>query len=324
LEKEIKIIWIHTFNSKHKNSGIFMFEYYNYLISQKQLFIELAQMPSFYKIYNLLKFYLKYSKSKTNVIHSQYGSFCGFFASFLPGKKIITLRGSDIIRIREGNLFEKIHSRLAVLMTNLSLKRYEKILVMSNDMVKYIHADYVHKVIVHTDPLDFNKFLPLDKLRCRKKHFTSYSENDFKLVLFTSINRNNPIKRYYLAEDAVKFANNYIGYEAFKLVTAHEINHSEMCEIYNSVDMVILTSTHEGWPNCIKEALACNVPFVSTNVSDLLFLDLPNCYVTNDSAKELAQSLLNINTNCNHDLRSKISYLDFANSKNELIELYKN
>lgn len=33
--------------------------------------------------------------------------------------------------------------------------------------------------------------------------------------------------------------------------------------------IVLCTSTHEGWLNSIKEALACNVPVVLTDVSDL-------------------------------------------------------
>jgi glycosyltransferase involved in cell wall biosynthesis len=63
----------------------------------------------------------------------------------------------------------------------------------------------------------------------------------------------------------------------------------------NASDVVLLTSTHEGWPNIIKEALACNVPFVSTDVSDLKTLAAaePSCSVTDATPEALAEGLLN-------------------------------
>ncbi len=301
-----------------------MYEYYNFIKNQKSLNVELEYVPPFYKIKDLILLFLKYLNSSNFIFHSQYGSFCGLFVAFLPGKKLITLRGSDLMKISEGTFLEKIHSRLAVFMTFLSLNRYETILLMSENMLNLIPRKLQNRVFIHTDPLDFNKFKPLDKNYCRKKHFPNFIKSDVKLVLFTSINIANPIKRYYLALNSVKLANDFLGYEGFKLVSANDVNHLEMCEIYNAVDIVLLTSTHEGWPNCIKEALACNVPFVSTDVSDLKLLKLPNCYVTNDSAKELSECLLSVDTNCTYDLRSRINHFDFSNSFHELNNIYKN
>ena len=37
----------------------------------------------------------------------------------------------------------------------------------------------------------------------------------------------------------------------------------------NASDVVLLTSTHEGSPNAVKEALACNVPVVAVDVGDV-------------------------------------------------------
>ncbi len=301
-----------------------MYEYYNFIKSEKSLNVELEYIPPFYKIKDIISLLFKYLNSSNFIFHSQYGSFCGLFVAFLPGKKLITLRGSDLIKIREGTVLEKFHSRIAVFMTFLSLNRYKTILLMSESMLNLIPLKLQNRVLIHTDPLDFKKFKPLDKNYFRKKHFPTFFNSNVKLVLFTSINISNPIKRYYLASNSVNFANDILGYEGFKLLSAHDINHLDMCEIYNAVDIVLLTSTHEGWPNCIKEALACNVPFVSTDVSDLKLLKLPNCYVTNDSAKDLSECLLSVDTNCTYDLRGRVNHLDFSNSLHELNKIYKN
>ena len=37
----------------------------------------------------------------------------------------------------------------------------------------------------------------------------------------------------------------------------------------NACDLLIFTSMHEGSPNVIKEALACNLPIVSVDVGDV-------------------------------------------------------
>ena len=50
---------------------------------------------------------------------------------------------------------------------------------------------------------------------------------------------------------------------------------------------MLLTSTHEGSPQCIKEALVCDLPVISTDVGDVKFLlkGLPNCFVSNDETQ---------------------------------------
>jgi len=55
----------------------------------------------------------------------------------------------------------------------------------------------------------------------------------------------------------------------------------------------LLTSRSEGSPQFIKEAMACNLPIVSTDVGDVRFnvAGVDGCYVCDQDVKELAEKL---------------------------------
>lgn len=64
---------------------------------------------------------------------------------------------------------------------------------------------------------------------------------------------------------------------------------------YNACDLLLLTSDHEGSPNAVKEALACNKPVVSTDVGNVktLLQGCPGCFVAREnSVAELTQLVL--------------------------------
>jgi glycosyltransferase involved in cell wall biosynthesis len=53
------------------------------------------------------------------------------------------------------------------------------------------------------------------------------------------------------------------------LQTVFDVAHEEMPQYMNAADALLLTSRREGSPNSVKEAMACNLPIVATDVGDV-------------------------------------------------------
>jgi teichuronic acid biosynthesis glycosyltransferase TuaC len=76
----------------------------------------------------------------------------------------------------------------------------------------------------------------------------------------------------------------------------HELKgvpHSEVAVWLNACNVILLTSLHEGSPNVIKEALACNVPIVSVDVGDVRerIDGIQGCYIALPEPSDLSAKL---------------------------------
>jgi glycosyltransferase involved in cell wall biosynthesis len=72
-----------------------------------------------------------------------------------------------------------------------------------------------------------------------------------------------------------------------------EIPHDQMHLYYNAADVALQTAELEGSPTIVKEALACELPIVSTDVGDTAELveGIPGCWVCDGDADTLAGCL---------------------------------
>jgi glycosyltransferase involved in cell wall biosynthesis len=147
-----------------------------------------------------------------------------------------------------------------------------------------------------------------------------------KKVLFVDAVGESVIKRKWLAESSVSFARQS-GLQ-IALICPQGKSHSEVAKIMKSCDAILLTSLHEGWPNCIKEALACNLPFVSTDVSDLKEIadNEPSCFVAKtDSPEEIGMLLVKCLTcDAKRDLTKHVRDMGQEVILNRVLTTYKN
>lgn len=86
-------------------------------------------------------------------------------------------------------------------------------------------------------------------------------------ILFPYAPRNER-KNYPLAKSVVEMVNERVDDEVV-LQTVYNVSHDRIPTYMNASDALILTSKLEGSPNTVKEAMACNLPVVSTDVGDV-------------------------------------------------------
>jgi glycosyltransferase involved in cell wall biosynthesis len=177
---------------------------------------------------------------------------------------VVSFCGSDLLGEHLSGTFRRFIAGYGVLASYASARRATAIVVKSKNLYDALPSDVGRsKVRIIPNGIDLELFKPLDQDTCRNRLGW---RNDLLNVLFPT-NGGDPRKRLDLAQAAV---------EAVKQsgipVELHQLRgvpYNEVPIWLNASDVVLLTSLHEGSPNTVKEALACNLPVVSVDVGDV-------------------------------------------------------
>ncbi|WP_456867478.1 glycosyltransferase [Galbibacter sp. BG1] len=308
-----KILWIHNFPKNSSGGGFWMYNQFEYIKEDVDLYFLKNLRNPLYFFLHVIKLY--FLSKKYEILHAQYGSAVGFLVSLMPGRKILSLKGSDWYKAPNPRVIDKFRIFLGGLLTRFSLNRFESIIVMSERMRKEVESIYKNKnIYVIVDPIDLKQFKPEPKIE----------NSNIKKVLFASVSVDNPIKRYSLAKESFDFLKTKMSNVEF--VSMSNIPHSKVCSFMNNVDVLLITSTHEGWPNVVKEVLACNIPFVGTDVSDLKQVadKTNNCFVCESATPEkLGEALYKSLNSDKENLRELVSMFEMKTIMNKLKDVYE-
>lgn len=164
---------------------------------------------------------------------------------------VMTFWGDDLLGDRLGGLQPEI--------TKFCAKRGDQVIVRSQEMKDALPCD----AEIIPSGVDLSVFKPMDQTEAQDA--VGWSSTD-RHVLFP-YSKGREKKRYPLAKQIVEQVNESFG-EPVQLQLVHDVSHHEMPLYYNAADVLLLPSLREGSPNTVKEAMACNVPVVSTDVGD--------------------------------------------------------
>jgi glycosyltransferase involved in cell wall biosynthesis len=226
------------------------------------------------------------------IIHSHRSYFLLPFILFKPhNPKIVTLHGItlEIIKTSSYNRYYNHIKKVYRIAEKFLLRRIDFHVAVSDNVKDFFENMYPFlngKIIVISSGIDTQLFRKLEKSNLRKKYGFDDSEN---IVLF--VGRLEKIKNIAFLIKSFKILTEIIensrllivgdGIEkqdlknlseqlSLKNVTFMGSQKMEnMPEIYNLADLLALCSHSEASPTVVKEAIACGIPVVCTNVGDV-------------------------------------------------------
>lgn len=205
--------------------------------------------------------FLKTLSGRYDIVHGHYGLWCLAARCQWRAAVVSAFLGDDLLGTftPEGTYSKK--SLLVVRISRWLCRVSDAATVKSEQMKK---ASGVDDVVVIPDGINFDLFHPMPRAEARAK--LGWDQERY-YVLFAN-NPQIPVKNFKLAQEAMQRLAGR-GIEA-ELIVANGLPQTTVVEYMNASNALILPSLAEGAPNVVKEAMACNIPVVATNVGDVM------------------------------------------------------
>jgi teichuronic acid biosynthesis glycosyltransferase TuaC len=221
-----------------------------------------------------------------DLVHAQYGTIVGFVSAFVSKPAIISYCGNDL---RAGASVSKVRMYLGFLLSNMAALRARALICKSAQLRQALWWSR-HRAVVIPSGVDLDLFSPGPQEIARKQLGW---EIEHPIVIFNV--RNDPKnKGLDLATTAMQMVRSRIPGTELRLVENVEPNRMPL--YYRAADALLCASLSEGSPNVVKEALACNLPVISTPVGDVperLAGVQPSAVVARD-AKAIGEALVQV------------------------------
>lgn len=219
-----------------------------------------------------------------DLIHAHHGQSGVVALSQRKLPVVVTYHGTDLQGIRKaGNL--TVLGKILRHTSQWVAKHTDGIIVVAEHMSRLLPEGKPYTVI--PCGIDLDTFRYQSQTEARKKLDIPPEK---RLILFVG-RPSRPEKNFKLAKEAVELLKPKINVE---IQIAQDVPNALMPAYMNACDVLLITSTSEGSPTVVKEALACNLAIVSVDVGDVKsrITAVEGCYICPDyEAQSIAHYL---------------------------------
>jgi glycosyltransferase involved in cell wall biosynthesis len=267
-------------------------------------------------------FFSRLRRGRFDVVHVHH-SFCGLVATLQRAVPVVwTFHEGEITGGTEDALREQPIKRIAY------AKRMKRYVARRVDAVVVV-AEHLRGPLGRPDALwlpagiDLDLFAPMETSEAKRRVGLSAIK---RYVLFPSV-PSRVEKRYELARRAVRILRErWADADDVELIALDNVPHEDVPFFMNASELVLLTSSFEASPVVIREALACNVPVLSTDVGDARFMveGIAGCAIVPPEAEGIARALrAALSSPRRTASRDQMRRFSLDHTAQALIELYR-
>ncbi len=202
-----------------------------------------------------------------HLLVAYYGTMVAAITRLVAGMKpfVITFRGSDLLGTSNPGWKWRLRDAVGKLLSLWAAAGARRIVVNGTGLLTALPVFLRNKA--HNLPNGINTEIfspvPLPEARARLGWDT-----EEKIVLFNAgVGSGQVVKNRPLAEETIQLLRQRI--TAVRLEAISACSREEVALLMNASDALLVTSLHEGSPDLVKEALACNLPVVSVPCGDV-------------------------------------------------------
>jgi teichuronic acid biosynthesis glycosyltransferase TuaC len=194
-----------------------------------------------------------------DLVHGQYGTIVGLLTAFAGRPAVISFCGGDL---QPGASVSSLRLTLGFLLSNLAALRADRLICKSEQLRQALWWRK-SKAIVIPSGVDLTLFSPGQQNEARKE----LGWDQETPVAILNVGDDPKGKGIDLAQAAMKVAQVLVPNAELHIIS--KVDPLRVPLYFRAADVLVCTSITEGSPNVVKEALACNLPVVSTPVGDV-------------------------------------------------------
>jgi len=296
----------------------------------------------------LFLLFKKTSKLKSHqdiLIHSQRLLLCLPFIFKRKYKIICTSHGNEwnAVKERRGLLAGMLYRFIE----RIVVPRLSRLIVVDPKTENYFKKRYpkVKERIVRIPiGIDSTFFYPIPKTKCRNVHKLDLQKKNILFVGRIAYEKNLKllIDAFCVVHEVIEESELiFVGdgklkshYESYCIENGianvrfiGAVPPEKLADLLNVSDVLVLSSYFEGSPTVVKEALACNLPVVSTDCGDVseVIDGLEKCYIARFEKKDFANKIiLSLSDPGKYDYHPRIDSYSNDSQFQKLLKIYKN